>query len=58
MQFLNLGKIESMNELFEKKILFATQEIEIHAESLKIQIDEMKDALMQKFNKIKIDFEK
>ena len=47
-----------MNELFEKKILYATQEIEIHAESLKIQIDKMKDALMQKFNKIKIDFQK
>ena len=47
-----------MNELFEKKILFATQEIEIHAESLKNQIDEMKESLMQKFTKIKIDFEK
>jgi hypothetical protein len=52
-----LEKLNEMNHHVDVQVNYWKEEVEIRAESLKIEIDEIKESLFTKLEKVKIDFE-
>ena len=51
------ARLKDFKDFSAIQVEFAKEEVEIRAESLKIQIDEIKNRLFDRFDKIKLDYE-